>query len=216
MPPPSLDAATLYKTTLPMAQQDKVTEYFNHRADNYLERSGRGLWDAFRKREQAAVIELLAPKPGQKILDAGCGAGFYSLLLKNTYGADVTGVDISERMIAKLEANGITGHLGNIVDFTTTTSFDRILAAGVLEFVDQPEDVFRACFKAVKPGGRMVALVPRAGLAGMAYSLAHQALGCPTQVLPTEEYKKLGEYAGFKFVDRISCTPISLALSWVR
>lgn len=199
-----------------MAQEDQVAEYFNRRADKYLERSGKGLWDTFRKRERAAIVHLLAPKRDHRILDAGCGAGFYSLYLQNKFGAEVTGVDLSEKMIENLKASGVKGHWGPIATFESEQAFDRVLAAGVLEFVADPERVFTALFKALVPGGRLVVLVPRAGLAGLAYSLAHSAFGCPTHVLPEEDYKKMAAYAGFTFVERISCTPISTALSWVR
>ena len=49
--------------------------------------------------EVAALIELLALEPGQRVLDVGCGPGRHALALAAT-GLDVVGVDISARFVA--------------------------------------------------------------------------------------------------------------------
>jgi len=51
-----------------------------------------GLW--------AAVADLLPAIEGRHVLDAGCGAGVYAEMLAES-GADVTGVDVSEAMLAE-------------------------------------------------------------------------------------------------------------------
>lgn len=49
--------------------------------------------------EMAAVLELLAPVQGKRVLDAGCGDGAYSIAATER-GTLVTAVDVSEDMLA--------------------------------------------------------------------------------------------------------------------
>jgi len=54
--------------------------------------------------EMAAVLEFLSPVEGKRILDAGCGDGTYSVAAAER-GALVTGVDLSEDMLAMARAS---------------------------------------------------------------------------------------------------------------
>src|SRR5918997_2372093 len=48
----------------------------------------------------AGVIELLSPRPGERIIDLGCGTGALTAQIA-TAGAEVVGIDASEAMIAR-------------------------------------------------------------------------------------------------------------------
>ena len=48
----------------------------------------------------AGVIELLAPRPGERIIDLGCGTGALTAEIAAA-GAEVVGIDASEAMIAR-------------------------------------------------------------------------------------------------------------------
>ncbi|MCB0218528.1 MAG: hypothetical protein KDH09_02435, partial [Chrysiogenetes bacterium] len=69
-----------------------VESHFEAAAASYGERSASGLWARVRSRERAAVLELLAPRAGEGVIDAACGAGYYALALQER-GCRVTGVD---------------------------------------------------------------------------------------------------------------------------
>jgi SAM-dependent methyltransferase len=195
---------------------EKIIRYFDERAQKYLQRSGRGIWATFRQRERSALMHLLAPKDGQRILDAGCGAGFYAVDLRDNFNAKVTGIDISPKMIARIRAQGFEAQVARFDEFKTAEAYDGILAAGVLEFVESPERAFNNAYAALKEGGRLVLLVPRGGLAGRLYAWTHAVFGCPTRVFSESEYRAMAAAAGFKFLERVSCTPISIAISWRR
>ena len=53
--------------------------------------------------EQAAMLELLPPVAGRRVLDAGCGTGRYIRLLA-ALGAKVVGVDLSPAMVSRARA----------------------------------------------------------------------------------------------------------------
>jgi ubiquinone/menaquinone biosynthesis C-methylase UbiE len=71
------------------------------------------------------LVDMLAPRPGERILDLGCGTGYLSDLIARS-GALVTGIDNSEAMIAKAKEAYPEG------DF-------RVMAATAIAF-DQPFD----------------------------------------------------------------------------
>ncbi len=77
--------------------------YFEKAASTYLDRSGRGLWGHFRRREKAVIFDFLQPQPGESLLELGCGAGFYARKLYSDFGMQVTGVDVCPSMIRQLE-----------------------------------------------------------------------------------------------------------------
>src|SRR5215213_783590 len=52
----------------------------------------------------AGVIELLAPRPGERIIDLGCGTGALTAQIAAA-GAEVIGIDASEAMIARATAS---------------------------------------------------------------------------------------------------------------
>ena len=56
--------------------------------------------------EARAVLDLAAPQPGERALDAGCGTGNYTRRLAER-GATVIGVDADPEMLRYLSARGI-------------------------------------------------------------------------------------------------------------
>jgi len=56
------------------------------------------------------VMKLLAPQPGQRILDLGCGDGALTERIMQL-GADVLGVDASAEMVAAAQQRGVTARV---------------------------------------------------------------------------------------------------------
>ncbi len=50
--------------------------------------------------EAFSLMELVGQVTGQSVLDVACGEGFYTRMLRQRGAAKVTGVDVSEEMIA--------------------------------------------------------------------------------------------------------------------
>jgi SAM-dependent methyltransferase len=103
----------------------------------------------------AAVLDLLAPKPGERILDLGCGDGVLTHKLVAA-GCNVVGVDADPAMIAAAQAKGLDARLGDARALDFAQEFDAVFTNAALHWVGQPEVVTAGVKRALKPGGRYV------------------------------------------------------------
>ncbi|MGI9509657.1 MAG: methyltransferase domain-containing protein, partial [Geminicoccaceae bacterium] len=103
----------------------------------------------------APVLELLAPKPGEHILDLGCGDGALTEKLAAA-GAEVLGVDASEAMIEAARTRGLDVRVmdGQALDLDQT--FDAVFTNAALHWMLDPDAVIAGVHQALKPGGRFV------------------------------------------------------------
>ena len=118
--------------------------------------------DVLRRRE--LVRAALGALPGDRILDVGCGPGFYVTELLEAVGPEgtVVGVDKSADMLV-VAAQRAEGH-GNVTfheaDATSLpvpdASFDRAVCVQVLEYVSDVPAALREMHRALRPGGRML------------------------------------------------------------
>lgn len=103
----------------------------------------------------APVLERLAPKSGEHILDLGCGDGALTEKLKAA-GAEVLGVDASDTMIAAARSRGLDVRVldGHGLDFDQR--FDAVFSNAALHWMLDPDTVIAGVHRALKPGGRFV------------------------------------------------------------
>jgi trans-aconitate methyltransferase len=102
------------------------------------------------------AIEWLAPRPGERILDLGCGDGAVTAALQ-AMGADVVGVDTSDDLLAAARARGLdVRHMdGQALEFGPV--FDAVFSNAALHWMTSPEAVIAGVHRALKGGGRFVA-----------------------------------------------------------
>jgi SAM-dependent methyltransferase len=119
-------------------------------------------WDPARYLDQASfvpalgapVVDLLAPRPGERILDLGCGDGTLTLALARI--ADVVGVDSSPEQIAAARARGLDARVvdGGALGFVR--EFDAVFSNAALHWMRDPDAVIAGVARALKPRGRFV------------------------------------------------------------
>jgi SAM-dependent methyltransferase len=117
-----------------------------------------------------AAMELYPPKPGDRILDVGCGFGDTTQQLAALVGPDgqAVGVDVAEPFIRASIEEAREAGIEN-VDFLTGDvqvmelpgTFDYVFSRMGVMFVANPVQAWRNLRSALRPGGRFVAVVWR-------------------------------------------------------
>ena len=128
-----------------------------------------------------AVEALLPPwKPKTRVLDIGCGSGFWANWLAQK-GYEVVGVDPSESGIQlarnaypKVRFEQMVAD-DRLCEQMGVEPFDLVISLEVVEHVYSPRQWASACFHALKPGGRMICSTPYHGyLKNLAISLMNK------------------------------------------
>ena len=105
----------------------------------------------------APVLELLAARPGERILDLGCGDGALTIKLVEL-GCEVVGVDASALQIEAAKKVGLNAHVMNGENLTFENEFDAVFSNAALHWMrNAPDKVITGVHRALKPGGRFVA-----------------------------------------------------------
>jgi ubiquinone/menaquinone biosynthesis C-methylase UbiE len=132
------------------------------------EDEARAIEGVYRIREarhrRRTVRETLGARPGERVLDVGCGPGFYCAELAAEVGpsGSVVGIDGSEAMIALAsrrcaELPQVELRLADAVALAVAEAdFDAALCVQVLEYVAEPSDGLAELHRALKPGGRVL------------------------------------------------------------
>ena len=130
---------------------------FDRFAEHYDDWFKTGLGKYVLYYEKELVLELAAPKPGDKVLDIGIGTGIFAVELRK-YGTEITGIDVSERMLDIARSKGLTNvAVGDAVslDFPDE-SFDIVISITALEFIKEYEKAISEMVRVCKKGGRVV------------------------------------------------------------
>lgn len=141
-------------TTLPMA-----LEAFEALADEFAALAETKAHNAYY--ERPATLSMLPDVTGLRVLDAGCGPGFYAEWLLDR-GADVVAVDVSDRMVAiakeRLGSRGdvVRADLDAPLDFLDDASFDLVVAPLVLDYVRDWRRLFREFRRVLRSEGLLV------------------------------------------------------------
>jgi len=142
-----------------MADHPIALDAYERLAEAYAARVETKAHNAFYDRP--AVISLLPPVAGKRVLDAGCGPGVYAEWLANQ-GAEVVSLDVSPAMVqlANRRLQGrvriLRADLGQPLDFLETASFDLVVSALALDYVKDWAAVFAEFFRLLREPGFLV------------------------------------------------------------
>jgi SAM-dependent methyltransferase len=156
-----------------------------------------------------AALDLLDPKPGERILDVGCGEGTLTRKIAER-GATVLGIDNSPEMVAAARANEVDALLLPAEDMHFYAEFDAAFSNATLHWVLEKEQAARAIFRALKCGGRFAGEMGGEGNLSKLREALDEELVIRGYVPPVEasnwyaspeEFAAVYEAAGFREVD---------------
>jgi SAM-dependent methyltransferase len=109
----------------------------------------------------AAALGLLAPQPGEIILDLGCGDGALTALIEQA-GAKAIGLDASPEMVEAARARGIDAYVADAQALGLAQAahrfghFDAAFSNAALHWMLDPVAVANGVHEVLKAGGRFV------------------------------------------------------------
>lgn len=103
------------------------------------------------------LLKILDPKPGQRILDLGCGTGHLTYRISQN-GANVLGLDVSKGMIeqARQSYPQVEFSVADATLMTFDREFDAIFSNAVFHWIPDQGSLLQNLYRALKPGGKIV------------------------------------------------------------
>ena len=144
-----------------------------------------------------SLVSMLAPQPGETILDLGCGTGHLAADIAQS-GAHVIGIDGSPEMIEKARATYPTlqFQVADARAFSFPDTFDAIFSNATLHWIKEAEDVIKNMAASLKPSGRLVAEMGGKGNVESVLAATRQAIQEITQQEVDDGwyFPSIGEY----------------------
>ncbi len=149
------------------------------------------------------LIELLAPKPGERVLDAGCGIGDLTAQLAAS-GAQVTGLDHSAVLLeqARHRYPQIAWFQADFLETAPSPAYDAVFSHAALHWIGDYPETARRLYAWLRPGGRIAITA-----GGVTPALAMMESGLP----PAAALEAILLAAGFEAVRVISEPGLLLA-----
>jgi len=156
---------------------------------------------AFVYEKAKGLVELLAPRAGERILDLGCGTGVLTAEIA-ARGAEIVGVDRSQEMIsqARKKFRALRFEVLDARELRFNAEFDAVFSNAVLHWIPEAEQVITGVARALKSRGRFVAEFGGKGNIRRVVEGFHRAFSAlgmrePDGVSPWF-YPSVAEYAG--------------------
>ena len=169
--------------------KDRIVAYWSKRSESFADQRKRELNSALDERWVTEIKKYLPKGQKLRVLDVGCGAGFFSILLSHM-GHVVTGIDLTPSMIE--ESKKLAASMDVAADFYVmdaekpdfpAETFDLIITRNLTWTLPHPEAAYREWTKLLKTGGRILNFdadygrEPAADISSLPKYHAHHTLG---------------------------------------
>jgi 2-polyprenyl-3-methyl-5-hydroxy-6-metoxy-1,4-benzoquinol methylase len=182
--------------------------YFEYKAKVYNKERSSGILGKMVSKEKIRILSTLDPSHKENILDIGCGAGYYSIIIKEK-GATPFGIDISPKMIEELKKNNIEGCVADVENLQLNKKFDKVFCSGALDFTKSPKAAMKCMSKHTKKGGTFVMYYPRVSIAGYIYKLYHRLHGFNVHIFSRRRIYNLLKENDFSNIEIKRISPLT-------
>ncbi len=145
--------------------KEKVESYWTKRADGFFDLRHDEIESEKASRWIEEIQSLIPEGRELKILDLGCGTGFFEVIL-GRLGHSVTGIDLTEEMIARanemirlyqLDETRVKTMVGDAekLDFSDE-SFDVVISRNLTWTLPHPIEAYKEWFRVLKSGGVLI------------------------------------------------------------
>jgi ubiquinone/menaquinone biosynthesis C-methylase UbiE len=137
-----------------------MAEIFDHWAEKYDQWFETPMGRLIKDYESKLILRMLAPGPGELILDAGCGTGIFTKDILET-GARVAGIELAfdmlRRAVTKCSGRTFQSVIGDIQKLPfADDSFNKAISITAIEFIQDARSAVEELFRVTKPGGCIV------------------------------------------------------------
>ena len=137
--------------------EEKIFDDWPERYDQWFKSP---IGELIKEFESQLILEMLRPQHGEKVLDAGCGTGIFTLDVLSA-GASTVGLELSLPMLRragrKLEGHPFHMVRGDMRDLPFADNmFDKAISVTAIEFIEDARGAVSELFRVIKPGGCIV------------------------------------------------------------
>ena len=142
--------------------KEKVVSYWTKRSDSFSEHKHEEIHSAKKELWQEEFARHFSKEDRLSVLDVGCGAGFFEMVLSD-FACEVTGVDLTPEMVSKgkvlLERHGSDAKL-MVMDAENLTfkdeRFDVVISRNLTWTLPHPVEAYKEWNRVLKPGGLLL------------------------------------------------------------
>ena len=144
----------------------EIQNYWNHRYTGYSKVNQKELEGIQRERWQEQLKRLLPANKNLKVLDIGTGPGFFTIILEELGYNNITGIDISNKMLEVAKENiQKFGKPNSSIQFIQmdaqnlkfyTNSFDIIVCRNLTWNLEKPQQAYSEWLRVLKPNGTLL------------------------------------------------------------
>lgn len=144
---------------------EEIQHYWNHRYSGYSKVNQKELEGIQRERWKKQFARLLPANKNLKVLDIGTGPGFFTIILEELGYKNITGIDVSEKMLEVAKENiqkyGKKDSSIQLIQMDAQKlelkpeSFDIIVSRNLTWNLEKPQQAYSEWLRVLKPNGAL-------------------------------------------------------------